>query len=118
MEFAPPLSFASIPRPAFGSAAQHLDAPPRLTTKADRRHVRAAKTAAELLPDLPQPGEAVHALMLGTFDLCQVITATVRRFRTAGTFGLPRCATRSGTSRTCVPCSKAGRPTRSRSRCS
>ena len=80
MEFnAPPLSFAAIPRPAFGSAAQHLAAPPRLTTKADRRYQRAAKTAAELLPDLPQPGEAVHCLMLGTFDLCQVITATVRR---------------------------------------
>ncbi|MFO0803469.1 MAG: hypothetical protein U0791_10155 [Gemmataceae bacterium] len=41
--------------------------------------MRAARTAAELLPDLPEPGEAVHALMLGTFDLMQVITATIRR---------------------------------------
>jgi hypothetical protein len=65
---AAPLSFAAIPRPAFGRAAQHLDAPPRKTTKADRRYQRAAKTAAGLLPDLPQPGEAVHALMLGTFE--------------------------------------------------
>ncbi len=79
MEFAPPLSFAAIPRPAFGSAAQHLASPPRLTTKADRRYQRAAKTATELLPELPQPGEAVHCLMLGTFDLCQVITATAKR---------------------------------------
>jgi len=79
----PPLSFAAIPRPAFGTAAQHLDAPPRLTTKAERRYQRAAKVAAELLPELPQPGEAVHCLMLGTFDLCQVVTATVRR--------LPNC---------------------------
>src|SRR5947209_1416547 len=83
MDVAPPLSFASIPRPAFGSAAQHLDAPPRLTTKAARRYQRAAKTAAELLPDIPGSGEAVHCLMLGSFDLCQVISATVKR--------LPEC---------------------------
>jgi hypothetical protein len=55
MDVAPPLSFASIPRPAFGSAAQHLAAPPLKTTKADRRYQRAAKTAAELLSELPQP---------------------------------------------------------------
>ncbi len=77
-----PLSFGSIPRPAFGSAKQHLAAPagtaPRLTTKADRRHMRAALLAAELLPELPKPGETVHALMLGTFDLCQVIGATAK----------------------------------------
>ena len=77
-----PLSFGSIPRPAFGSAKQHLDAPagapPRLTTKADRRYTRAALLAAELLPERPRPGEAVHALMLGTFDLCQVIGATAK----------------------------------------
>ncbi len=77
-----PLSFGSIPRPAFGSAKQHLDAPagapPRLTTKADRRYLRAATLAAELLPELPAPGETVHALMLGTFDLCQVIGATAK----------------------------------------
>ena len=77
-----PLSFGSIPRPAFGGARQHLDAPagaaPRLTTKADKRYMRAALLAAELLPELPEPGEAVHALMLGTFDLCQVIGATAK----------------------------------------
>lgn len=83
MEFAPRLDFAAVPRPAFGSSAQHLAAPPRLNTKADRRYMRAARTAAELLPDLPQPGETIHALMLGTFDLCQVITAFVNR--------LPEC---------------------------
>jgi hypothetical protein len=85
MEFTPPsLNFAAIPRPAFGTAAKHLAAPgaeqkPRNTTKADRRYLRAARTAAELLPELPGPGEAVHALMLGTFDLCQVITASAKR---------------------------------------
>ena len=73
-----PLSFADIPRPAFGTAAQHLAAPARLTTKADRRYMRAAKTAAELLPDLPAVGETVHALMTGTYDLMQVISATAK----------------------------------------
>jgi hypothetical protein len=75
-----PLSFGAIPRPAFGSAAQHLpSAPPRKVIRAERRYLRAARTAAELLPELPAPGEAVHALMLGTFDLCQVVAATARR---------------------------------------
>ncbi len=74
-----PLSFRELPRPAFGRAAPHADAPPRLHTRAERRYQRAARTAAELLPDLPEPGTAVHCLMLGTFDLCQVIAATVRR---------------------------------------
>lgn len=72
-----PVSFAAIPRPAFGRAAQHLPAPKR--TKAEARYQRAAKTAAELLPELPTPGETVHCLMTGTFDLMQVITATANR---------------------------------------
>jgi hypothetical protein len=76
---ATPLSFAAIPRPAFGRAAQHAEGPPRKLTPAERRYRRAAKTAAELLPELPGPGEAIHALMLGTFDLCQVVSATVQR---------------------------------------
>jgi hypothetical protein len=79
MDCAPPLSFATIPRSAFGSASQHLDTPPRLATKSERRYQRAARTATELLPDLPEPGESVHCLMLGTFDLCQVISATAKR---------------------------------------
>lgn len=75
------MSFGSIPRPAFGRAAQHLAAEtpaPRKVTKADMRYMRAAKLAAELLPELPAKNETVHALMLGTFDLCQVIGATAK----------------------------------------
>src|SRR5580704_6313071 len=78
------LNFGAIPRPAFGTARQNIA--PTLTphkAKAEARYQRAAKTAAELLPDLPQAGESIHALMLGTFDLCQVITAVVKR--------LPEC---------------------------
>ena len=73
-------NFGAIPRPAFGRAAQHQAAPTTQTrTKAEARYHRAAKTAAELLPDLPAIGEAIHCLMLGTFDLCQVISATVKQ---------------------------------------
>lgn len=76
-----PSKFVAPPRPAFGAARQHVagTAPAaRLTTAADRRYARAARTAAELLPALPAKGETVHALMLGTFDLGQVIAAVAR----------------------------------------
>ena len=76
----PRLDFAASPRPAFGRAAQHL--PAHATphkARAVARYRRAARTAAGLLPEWPSPGESVHALMTGTFDLCLVITATVPR---------------------------------------
>lgn len=76
----PTVNFGAVPRPAFGCAAQHTPAtPPPKKTKADTRYTRAARTAAELLPTLPDAGETIHALMLGTFDLCQVIAATLPR---------------------------------------
>ncbi len=79
----PRLDFATLPRPAFGRAAQHLPGNlPPLKGKALARYQRAARTAAELLPELPMPGESIHALMLGTFDLAQVITATAKRLPT------------------------------------
>lgn len=71
------MDFAAIPKPAFGRAAQHLPQPKR--SRADARYQRAAKTAAELLPELPRPGESIHALMTGTYHLCQVVTATAER---------------------------------------
>ncbi len=74
------MDFTAIPRPAFGRAAQHLPAMPSpAKIKAKERYQRAAKTAASLLPDLPEAGESVHALMIGTFDLCQVIVPVVNR---------------------------------------
>ena len=75
---AAPTSFGTIPRPAFGRAAQHQPATTPARTKAQARYQRAARTAAELLPELPAIGEAVHCLMLGTFDLMQVISATMQ----------------------------------------
>jgi len=75
-----PLNFAAIPRPAFGKAAQHDSGNPTpIKTKGLARYQRAAKTAAELLPELPVIGEAVHALMIGRYDLMQVITAVLPR---------------------------------------
>lgn len=73
-----PLSFGAIPRPAFGRAAQHQAAPPAKRSKAEARYQRAAKTAAELLPELPAIGEAIHCLMIGRYDLMQVIAATLK----------------------------------------
>jgi hypothetical protein len=74
------LDFGAIPRPAFGRAAQHLPAaPPPRKSKAAARYRRAARTATALLPDLPGPGEAVHALRTGTYDLRQVVTSVVGR---------------------------------------
>ncbi len=77
----PRLDFAAVTRPAFGRATQHLPTLP-YKAKAEAKYRRAAKTAAELLPELPDSGEIVHALMLGTFDLCQVIAAIVPRLPT------------------------------------
>jgi hypothetical protein len=72
-------NFAAVPRPAFGRAAQHLPGSPGpVRTRGLARYQRAAKTAAELLPELPQRGEAIHALMTGEYDLCQVIASVAR----------------------------------------
>lgn len=76
---APRTDFAALPRPAFGRAGQHLTAPAPYTRKAEVAYRLAARSAAELLPDLPAPGDAVHALMLGTFDLAQVVADVARR---------------------------------------
>lgn len=68
------------PRPAFGTRPGHDRATPApLRGKAKARHRRAAKAAAELCPDLPAPGEHVHCLMTGYFDLAQVVIDVARR---------------------------------------
>lgn len=76
-----PLDFGT--RPAFGRAAQHLPgAPAPMKTRGLARYQRAARTAAELLPEIPKPGEAHHCLMTGEYDLCQVIASVARRLPT------------------------------------
>jgi len=74
--------FRQVPRPAFGRAAQHLEAPAPVSTKAARRYQRAAQAAAELLPEVPAVGESHHCLMTGFYDLMQVISATLARLPT------------------------------------
>ncbi len=74
-------SFGFAKRPAFGRASRHLQTD-ELASKSVRglkRRMRAAQSASELLPELPQPGEAIHCLMQGYFDLCQVLTITAKR---------------------------------------
>lgn len=74
------VDFAAAGRPAFGRAARHEPAaPPPLTAKAAARSFTMARRAADLIPELPGPGEHVHCLMTGLFDLCQVVTHTARR---------------------------------------
>lgn len=74
------MDFAGIPRPAFGRAAQHLPAAPApLRGTAAARHRLTARAAADLCPDLPAPGEHVHCLMTGFYDLAQVVADVARR---------------------------------------
>lgn len=76
------VDFGAAGRPAFGRAAANDPvAPPPLTARAAARSRVMARRAAELLPELPGPGEHVHCLMTGLFDLCQVIIHTARRTR-------------------------------------
>lgn len=71
-------NFAHVGRPAFsarramGPAAE----PGPFKGKALRRRLAMFREAAELLPHLPQvPGEAVHAIMTGRYDLCVLLAA-------------------------------------------
>ncbi len=47
--------------------------PPAKLTRAQRRRTAALAEAADVLPHLPGPGEALHALMTGRFDLCHLL---------------------------------------------
>jgi hypothetical protein len=77
-------NFAAIARPTFGRiSGQETAVPPPKSIKAQLRYQHAAKTAAELLPNLPEPGESIHVVMTGTFDLCQVLASVIGR--------LPHC---------------------------
>src|SRR5262249_40973699 len=47
--------------------------PPGLTVKAERRRTAALAEAREVLDHLPGPGEALHALMTGRYDLMHLL---------------------------------------------
>ena len=71
------MDFAAIPRPAFGRHAQHAEdkAPGVHHAKATARRAMMFKEAKELLSALPGPGEAVHAIMTGRYDLMLLLVA-------------------------------------------
>jgi hypothetical protein len=77
----------TAPRPAFGAAPRvsfgQLPAGAGLPTPhADRAHARRTAQlaeAADALTVLPGPGETVHALMTGRYDLMQVLVCLVER---------------------------------------
>lgn len=76
------MAFVPLPRVPFGKPADQ-PAPEKLTSakvRAAARHRHEAQLAAEVLPDLPAEGEAVHCLMSGRFDLSAVLAATARRW--------------------------------------
>jgi hypothetical protein len=47
--------------------------PPGLTVKAERRRAAALAEARDVLAHLPGPGEALHALMTGRYDLMHLL---------------------------------------------
>ncbi len=73
------MAFAPLPRPTFGKAiATGTAVGTPAKTKGVARRMHEARLAADLLPVIPPPGEAVHCLMGGNFDLGQVVCALVR----------------------------------------
>lgn len=76
-------NFAATPRPAFGRAAPNLPPLPTVAKiKADAIYAKQAKTAAEVLPELPAVGESLHVMLTnGECDLCSVIVATIARVK-------------------------------------
>ena len=77
------MAFAALPRLSFARPSQPQPADAGITpgrVKADARRMHEATLAADLLPERPAEGEAVHTLMSGRYDLAQVVTATVRRW--------------------------------------
>jgi hypothetical protein len=71
------MNFAAIPRPAFGRHAQHAEEPKTsvFAAKAAARRALMFREAKELLSALPGPGEAVHAVMTGAYDLMLLLVA-------------------------------------------
>jgi len=73
------VGFTALPPLTFGTAAKPPADTSPVRTRAAARRMHEAKLAADLLPELPAPGETIHALMSGRYDLAQVIVATARR---------------------------------------
>jgi hypothetical protein len=69
-----PIDFSAVRRPAEDAVPR-----PRIS-KADRRRAACLREAAEVLKVLPGPGEALHALMTGRYDLTDLLAVLLERF--------------------------------------
>jgi hypothetical protein len=68
--------FANVARPAFGRRAAPAE-PPALRRSASRRFAM-LKDAGDAVRVLPAPGESVHCLMTGRYDLMHVVALLCR----------------------------------------
>ncbi len=69
----------NAPRPTFGRSPTTDTFPAPIVGRAAARRTAMLGQAAEALAVLPGPGEALHALMTGRYDLMHLITALVTR---------------------------------------
>jgi hypothetical protein len=71
------MDFSAIPRPAFGRHQQHAEdqTPSVFKGKTAARRALMFKEASALLSALPGPGESVHAIMTGRYDLMLLLVA-------------------------------------------
>lgn len=69
-----PVDFAGI------VAGKPADAVPAPTVRRARRRVANLREASAVLDDLPGPGEALHAVMTGRYDLTDTLAVLLDRF--------------------------------------
>lgn len=70
------MDFMTIPGVRFGFVAEAADQAKRIgshTLKGSRRRMAMLAEAREVLPCLPQPGESLHGLMTGRYDLMHLL---------------------------------------------
>ena len=70
-----PVNFAAV---LSRKAEDGVPTPTR--SKAARRRVACVREAAAVLDALPEPGEALHALMTGRYDLTDLLAVLIERF--------------------------------------
>jgi hypothetical protein len=69
------------PRPLDAAAATDADdTPTPATFRAKARRAAMLKDAGEVVRFIPAPGESLHAVMSGTYDLMMVLVAILQRF--------------------------------------
>jgi hypothetical protein len=75
------MDFKALMRPVrFGKGLPAADVPAPLVRKdPGNRRLAALREAADLLTVLPQPGESLHAIQSGRFDLCDALDVLLAR---------------------------------------